>query len=407
MGIRNRASGIVHATAGYFVDSIIFLIFLNAVLGVIFFCKDTYWARYAEPIFRHFPTLREKIGWYYTTDGAETIRLVRERVYPSMTEEEVAQLLDESFGRQWQPQWFTVFGEAPYHGKYVNVSEYGFRMGANQASWPPVHNGNFVVFIFGGSTTFGVGVPDAQTLASQLQPLLTKKLGKPVALYNFGQEANFSTQERIRFESLIQSGQRPDLVIFVDGLNDFHSPMEELPFSPASPPSFPQPPSWKSFLREGISLLPMTRLAIATHSALKKVARVNSSSQNVAENGKYEDRQVLENAIDRYLANKRLIEGEAAQYSIRTLFVWQPVPSYEFDEKNNPFIPPDRGLVDFTYSQYGYPMMREAMAKNWPSNFIWCADIQKDSHDVLYVDPVHYSPIMNGMVASCIADGVK
>ncbi len=406
MVIKNRVSGIVQTTADYFVKTIILLILLNLVLGACFYLRDAWWARYSEPIFHHYPTLRKKIERYYTTDGAETIRLVRDKVYPSMTEEEVAELLDESFGRPWQPQWFTVFGEAPYQGKYVNVSEYGFRMGANQAPWPPVHDGNLVVFLFGGSTAFGIGVPDDQTLGSQLQPLLEKKLGRQVTLYNFGQEANFSTQERIRFESLIQSGQRPDLAIFVDGLNDFHSVEEALPFSPTEPPSFPKAPTWKSLLIDGTSLLPMTRLADAIHTNLERAGHGDHTPQNAAGNGKYQDREVLEKAIDRYLANMRLIDGEAAQYSIRTLFVWQPVPSYEFDQKNNPFIPRDIGLVDFTYSQYGYPLVREAMARDWPSNFIWCADIQKDAHEVLYVDPVHYSPKMNGMVAGCIADGV-
>jgi hypothetical protein len=64
-------------------------------------------------------------------------------------------------------------------------------------------------------------VTDAQALGSQLQPLLRQKLGRPVVVYNFGQSKYGSTQERLLFEKLLLEGQKPDMAIFVDGLNDF------------------------------------------------------------------------------------------------------------------------------------------------------------------------------------------
>jgi hypothetical protein len=68
---------------------------------------------------------------------------------------------------------------------------------------------------------------------------------------------------------------------------------------------------------------------------------------------------------------------------------------------------PELGFTGFTYTKYGYPMLRDEVARTHPDNFLWCADIQKDVHEPLYVDRVHYSPKMTGMVASCISDGVK
>lgn len=109
--------------------------------------------------------------------------------------------------------------------------------------------------------------------------------------------------------------------------------------------------------------------------------------------------------IDRYYLNTGMIEAEAKALSIQTLFVWQPVPMYGYELKYHPFI--QNGFGDFEYARRGYPMMVDAVANKRPDDFLWCADMQKDLHEPLYVDSVHYSPKMTGMVAGCIAGGVK
>ena len=85
--------------------------------------------------------------------------------------------------------------------------------------WPP-QSKNFNIFLFGGSTTFGYGVSDNQTIASYLQEYLTKNTDSNICVYNFGRGYYYLTQERILYEQLLTSGFVPDLAIFIDGLND-------------------------------------------------------------------------------------------------------------------------------------------------------------------------------------------
>src|SRR6185369_12207002 len=101
----------------------------------------------------------------------------------------------------------------------VTVDPAGFRAGRDQRPWPP-DPARFNVFVFGGSTTFGYGVADGDTIASQLQPLLARH-GRDVAVYNFGRGYYYSTQERILYEQLLAGGFVPALAVFIDGLNDF------------------------------------------------------------------------------------------------------------------------------------------------------------------------------------------
>jgi hypothetical protein len=377
------------ALADYLVSTIILLLILNASLGIYYHLAHVYVAQDANRIFSRCPHLRESI----------------QKVYPSMTEADVARLLNETLERSYDPQWFVGFGEAPFRGKFVNVAENGFRIGTNQGPWPPAHDGNFVVFLFGGSTTFGYMVTDDQALGSRLQLLLAKKLGRPVAIYNFGQASYFSTQERLLFEKLMMTGQKPDLAIFVDGLNDFHRPWAEMPFTPGTAPPWSKPLTQRAWLREGIGMLPMTRLAISLRGKLQNSAQQNASANSAEQNHKFDEQGPLLKAIDRYFLNKRMIEAEAREFSVRTLFVWQPVPTYEYDQQYDLFA--RDGYAGFTYSKYGYPLMRETVARAQPGNFLWCADIQKDEHEELYADIVHYSPKMTEMVAGCISDGVQ
>jgi hypothetical protein len=391
MGIPNQLSGIVRTTATYFINTMILLIVLNLILGLYYYVHDAVVARDPDRIFLQFPGVLENM----------------KTLYPTMTKAEVAQLLSEEY-RPWQTDWFTGFSEAPFHGKYVNVSPYGFRPGTDQGPWPPVHDGkNFVVFLFGGSTAFSYGETDDQAMGSRLQPLLAKKLGRPVSVYNFGQSSYFSTQERILFEQLILSGQRPDMVIFLDGLNDFHWVNAVMPASPDQRPPRPVTPTWRSTLVDATRLLPMGRLAVSVRDSLAKVTHQKTPDEIKVLSTNFADPKSLQGAIDRYLTNMRLIQAEAKEYSIRTLFVWEPAPTYEYDLSYDPFITPELGFTGFTYTKYGYPMLRDEVARTPPENFFWCADLQKDMHELLYVDEFHYSPKMTDIIAGCIVDGVQ
>lgn len=72
-------------------------------------------------------------------------------VYPRMKTEEIRELLFETWTRPYLYEPFTQFRERPYSGKYVNVSQDGFREVADQERWPP-NEDNFNIFMFGGST---------------------------------------------------------------------------------------------------------------------------------------------------------------------------------------------------------------------------------------------------------------
>ena len=318
-------------------------------------------------------------------------------VYPGLSEHEIDALLKETWSRPYIFEPFTQFKERQYQGHYVNVDSNGFRVTKNQGPWPPQSN-SLNIFLFGGSTTFGYGVADDQTIASYLQDYLVAGLHREVRVYNFGRGFYYSTQERILYENLLASGFVPDIAIFVDGLNDFYYTANEPMFTEQIRDFMEHGP--KKDKDKASRLLSSTSLG---RSMVSSTAKPNSTEQPKQQTEvNYNDPTVIDNVIKRYGANKKLIEGVSKAFGVKPLFVWQPVPSYHYDQQYHLFSA--GGYGQHSYAQYGYEHMADFI-KQHPlgDNFFWCADMQKDSTEPLYIDKLHYSASFSKQIANAIA----
>src|SRR5262249_38987771 len=144
-----------------------------------------------------------------------------QQAYPGYTPEQIRRLIWETYeddARNFAYEPVTQYKEAPYRGQYVNIDERGFRLVKDQGPRPPDPDA-FNVFMIGGSTTFGYGLPDDASIPSRLQELAAaQRCDRPVRLYNFGRASYYSTQEQLLFQSLLAAGGRPDVAVFLDGL---------------------------------------------------------------------------------------------------------------------------------------------------------------------------------------------
>jgi len=322
--------------------------------------------------------------------GMEVLR----DAYPHRSESEIEALLSETWSRKFIYEPYTQFAESPRRGDYVNVHDAGFRLGVDQGPWPP-QAGPINVFVFGGSTTFGYGVADDETIPSYLQRELATLQERPVHVYNFGRGHYFSTQERILFTQLIAAGHAPDLAVFIDGLNDFYYAAKIEPHYTRRLRRVTQDP--KSRALELLSELPLARAL----RAIRVLPRGEPTPQAVA----FDDDGVIEGAVGRYLASKRIVEALAESRGIVPVFVWQPVPTFGYDLTEHPFdLSPSS---PHNYSKYGYAAMGSRRdGGRLGANFVWCADLQRDQEPPFYVDVVHYSAQFSERIATCIATGM-
>jgi hypothetical protein len=306
------------------------------------------------------------------------------------------------------------FREKPLAGKFVTIDPHGYRVGAEQSPWP-IDEAYTNIFFFGGSTAVGYGVKDADTIASRVHARLAEAgLERPPRVYNFGRGAFYSTQERLLFDKMITFGETPDMAIFLDGLNDF--------FYFEDPPILTE--MWTARVKreaahpilaslERLPVLRVLRSFGVTHVFERHDSRSRKSqgrgTQPDGRKKKLKDTGLDDSAkarrvIDRYLANKRIVDAIAASRDVPAVFVWQPVPTYKYDLQYHVF---DGDFKRHELSRVGYPMMRERIdAEPAGDNFLWCADLQEHSTELLYVDLVHYSPAMSDEIARCIVDGI-
>jgi hypothetical protein len=301
--------------------------------------------------------------------------------YPGRTEGEVAAIMKETYGRPLIYEAYTHFRELPSPGQFVNVTEAGYRIIQDQAPWPPEKN-RWNVFVFGGSTTWGAGVADLETIPSALQKELRKLISTNVCVYNFGRGFYYSSQEKILFSNLLAAGHLPDAVVFIDGLNDFYRTHDAPQFSS----------QFMALLNQSLYERNGTKDVKA-----KDLTRKNPTSVT----GTPEERAAA--MVQRYLRNKQTIQGMADAYHIKAFFVWQPIPSYHFDLTFHPFAQSPK-FHEHLFPAKGYENMAFLRVTNAKAaDIIWLADMQKDAREQLYVDAVHYTAKMCGQIAKEIA----
>ena len=322
-----------------------------------------------------------------------------QRAYPHMDALQIKDLHRETWGRSLVYEPLTEFREPASQGKYVNVSADGYRMHDKGGGWPPATN-NMTIFVFGGSTTFGYGVADSETIPARIQTKIHKLKvgGRPVSVYNFGRGFYTSSQERILFEKLIQGGNLPQVAVFIDGINEpvFPSEHTELSVDLDNAVREKNGEVWNYGILRRLPIMALVagqtkadrmQLAAAQEASLKRQLQDGADLNYDSASG------VI---CRRYLDSIRMINAVSKEFRIRSLFVWQPAPLYNFDPARHPFGADPNHLA----LPHVYQRMNALRAKdNSSKSFLWLADIQAGRNEPLYVDSVHYSALFSDLIA--------
>ncbi len=111
---------------------------------------------------------------------------------------------------------YVEFRESPYASATINIGAGGVRMTPGSCESPKP---DAIVFMFGGSTMLGVGVPDRFTVPAYFARLANTG-GRCVRVVNYGAGWWQSSQSLTLLTDLLRHGARPDVVVFYDGIND-------------------------------------------------------------------------------------------------------------------------------------------------------------------------------------------
>ena len=138
------------------------------------------------------------------------------RNYAHMTPADVDELRRAFDAQRFRYAPVVGFLEDEMTSRFLNVDEHGIRQ--NQASRRSIAAMEGAVWFLGGSTTFGEGVADHETIPARLETLI----GRPVV--NLGVRNYSSTEENLLLNHYLRIGYRPTLAIFLDGVNETCEP---------------------------------------------------------------------------------------------------------------------------------------------------------------------------------------
>lgn len=287
--------------------------------------------------------------------------------------------------------------EPPTKSRYVNIDNADpvpIRRTVNAPARQPGRKKT--IWVFGGSTEFGLWVPDNLTITSQLSAILAAD-GGDYEVVNHGHMAYYSSTEAVLFTTLLRHGQRADLAVFVDGLNEgYHSP-PDLPMLPAMIANAVQ--TFETAAADGYTFIltpafPPVRVLnrLLGRKALSGASEIGPRPP--VRVGKYD-------IADIYRFNVSTIERLAAAENIKVAFFWQPTP---FD-----YIPGAEERRKLIKVERDMPRLNRLFHDNAPARVFYdMSDLFKnDSFESMYVDDSHYGDEADRRVAHAIATDLK
>jgi lysophospholipase L1-like esterase len=248
---------------------------------------------------------------------------------------------DAYAGAQWSAAYFDEFRRAvrvdwkpyvewwqrPFRGTYVTLDERGLRPTAGEES--AAQEGTIRILCFGGSTMMGMGARDEHTIPAVLARRLGE-LGHRVAVTNYGQLGHNSTQETISLQRLVKAGERIDIALFYDGVNEMAC-AEQTGRADAVFNDARRRAEFNLLHADRRGDLVTAALMAAAPRTLRRLRQLTGLSlagplpAAEADLSGVDIVGLAAEVIAAYAANLRLIRLLARGYGFRPLFFWQPV----------------------------------------------------------------------------------
>jgi len=302
-----------------------------------------------------------------------------------------------------------VWGVRKWHGKFINTDDTQmgtWRRTVQAASEACRNTAVRKVWVFGGSTVYGIGTPDWATIPSYLSRELNPDPTACVEVTNLGVEGYVTNQEVILLSQQLKAGRKPDIAIFYDGIN------ESLVggFSPGIPTAH-----WNfDMIKNRVEMGPDSKLVLLNSSHLFQLIKL--LLENYSQKGlpTFSDAELTAKAqatLQNYETNLRFVQLLASAYGFKTYFFWQPALAYG----DKPLAPFEQELKEARSKELGGRVHRglnavykEAETRSAASeSFVFLGHAFDKMQELIYVDEFHLDPQGNQIIAQAIAQTVR
>jgi hypothetical protein len=310
---------------------------------------------------------------------------------------------------RWQP--YVYFRQRPFSGQTITIDQEGLRR-----TWqPPTTAADrdeakvFKMLMLGGSSLWGYGARDDRTIPSLVARKLYER-GRRVELKNLAEIGYVSTQEVMALVRELQSGYRPDLVIFYDGVNDTTSALLEAEAGVTT--------NERNRRAEFDLLQSPARLGAAMAAGLVRdsaclrfaqiIGRRLPGSRGTAASLPSESRreELTSQVVRRYQSNLAIVDQLGRGFGFKSLFYWQPVV---FNKAS--LTPVEREEAEKLGWARGfladvYAAIRVSSELQSETRFHDLSRLFADAEGLIFIDYCHTTESANERIAEVIANDV-
>jgi hypothetical protein len=312
-----------------------------------------------------------------------------EKVYGKENVEDYKKVISEQ-SIQFDYKPFVEFKEAERINEFTSVGNLGNRCNKNKIlkCYPP-KGGKKEIWFFGGSTTFGYGVKNNETITANIE----KQLFNKYRIVNFGAGHYFSTQERILFNNLLLELPPPYAVIFIDGINDFQreNNFDESIYSNSIKYKMNKSSSddLKDYFKERFYRLNIVKLIIE----FKSKKKINIISKVIKE-------KEMSKLVNVLINNQKINQAVANKYNIKLINILQPFPIFDhsYSTSNVPKEFLENKNKSFLNVKLGYKIYLSKKL-NLALNLS-----ELKIKEPMFIDTRHYTPEFNQAIASIIKE---
>lgn len=294
----------------------------------------------------------------------------------------------EEQNKIWSYKPYLEHIESSRNGKFVSVSKDNVRCNINNEDKCLLKHGKKIIWVFGGSTTFGYGVKNDETIPAYLSKILQE-----YEVINLGSASYYSTHERIYFNNLITQNIYPEVAIFIDGLNDYF--YYEVPDKTAVSDTIKQKQNFYYFLNDSLrKFLKKSKFLTWFNYKISGTNTSNLANYSISDS-------MLKKVEDRLLANFIIRSEIAKKYNIKIINVIQPVPGFGLGHTNSNVPKNLIKMNEHVNSGRGYRIMDLSRFQTNDSNLLNLSNLSIVKP--MYIDTVHYSPEFNLEIAKNLA----
>ncbi|MBL7735340.1 MAG: SGNH/GDSL hydrolase family protein [Chitinophagaceae bacterium] len=352
---------------------IVIFLFVEGFLG-IFIYQKTGTERFAS--IELLKSIRKKLLPAQLTLDITSHTLTR----PDSTETVNRTIAEETVkSNQFVYESWVEFRNIDFDGKYLHMSGQ-VRKSSPAAYFSPASDDTLDIYFLGGSTTFGFNVTDEETIPSQFVQLYKEKFprGKSIRVYNYAVPTYYSYQELMLLSDLIYKNHTPDIVVFLDGINDFW--FVKSSYYGQSYFSF----IFRQLFDRGVSAKGDFRFVDTADVMWKDPVGVAPAVY-------------YNSVIGNYINNMKNSRMMADIIGAQTYFFCQPAPFYNYpNQQKDPICFKDTNTrFDYIYATL------EKKADSLP-NFTFLGNMLQNETGYPFIDGLHYSPGFTRKIAEQI-----